>query len=288
MKHIVFIHGRSQQDYDSLGLKQEWLGALRQGFEKCGYQWSLADDQIRFPYYGDTLYEMCKGFSATQVSQIVVRGQIEDDAERQFASRIIIEAVKSIGVTDEQALAEADNSVGSRGIENWPMTLGFLRVLDKIPGFSSEAISVFTHDVYMYLRRDDIAKHINSGVAQAFQPGIDTIVVAHSLGTIVGYNILRLLGTEYRISHLITLGSPLGLPAIQQALAPLGRRDGITWMNARDEKDLVALYPLTPAHISLQPIENANDVANATSNHHGITGYLSDPTVARWIHDALR
>jgi len=35
-------------------------------------------------------------------------------------------------------------------------------------------------------------------------------------------------------------------------------------------------------------IENKNDVANDTSNHHGITGYLKDPVVAKRLYDALQ
>ena len=58
-----------------------------------------------------------------------------------------------------------------------------------------------------------------------------------------------------------------------------------------DERDVVALYPLDPTHFpiapSVPPINNKQDVDNNTENHHGITGYLSDPEVAQTIYAAL-
>jgi hypothetical protein len=55
-----------------------------------------------------------------------------------------------------------------------------------------------------------------------------------------------------------------------------------------DERDVVALYPLDAANFPVDPpIENKRDVDNPTSNRHGISGYLSDPVVARRLHEAV-
>jgi hypothetical protein len=63
------------------------------------------------------------------------------------------------------------------------------------------------------------------------------------------------------------------------------------WFNARDPRDVVALYPLTPDHFPVGDeapgIVDKSDVDNETPNRHGISGYLSDRDVARVIHDAL-
>jgi len=48
------------------------------------------------------------------------------------------------------------------------------------------------------------------------------------------------------------------------------------------------LNPLDAEHFPVAPaVENHGRVRNPTPNCHGITGYLSDPTVARRIHAAL-
>ena len=51
---------------------------------------------------------------------------------------------------------------------------------------------------------------------------------------------------------------------------------------------MVALYPLNAKYFPVTPaIDNKANVDNPTPNRHGIIGYLSDPEVARRIHDAL-
>jgi hypothetical protein len=58
-----------------------------------------------------------------------------------------------------------------------------------------------------------------------------------------------------------------------------------------DERDVVALYPLTPDEFPLEPLEpkivNFTGVRNETKNRHGISGYISDKNVAKSIFDAL-
>jgi hypothetical protein len=77
--------------------------------------------------------------------------------------------------------------------------------------------------------------------------------------------------------------------AIKAALAPIEHPQCVTrWFNAMDERDVVALFPLTAERFNVDPaIENKNDVRNHTSNRHGISGYLDDAEVARRIHTAL-
>ena len=63
-KQLVFVHGRSQQDKDPQGLKDEWIEAWKKGLAKNNLTMPISEDQIRFPYYGDTLRDMVNGKSA--------------------------------------------------------------------------------------------------------------------------------------------------------------------------------------------------------------------------------
>lgn len=116
-------------------------------------------------------------------------------------------------------------------------------------------------------------------------------MVAHSLGSVVAYNLLRREASTrgWRVPLLMTLGSPLAVTAIRRRLSPLGHPPAIdVWKNARDERDIVALRPLTSQTFPVNPeIENYSRVMNATANRHGISGYLDDPWVARAIYDAV-
>jgi hypothetical protein len=109
----------------------------------------------------------------------------------------------------------------------------------------------------------------------------------------VTYNLLRREGSaasnRWTIPLFVTLGSPLAVRRIRRALAPNEHPSCVTkWFNALDPRDTVALYPLSHQWFAIDPeVENKIDVRNETPNCHGITGYLSDPEVARRINDAL-
>ena len=127
---------------------------------------------------------------------------------------------------------------------------------------------------------------------QAIKPGEPTVVVSHSLGTVVAYSITARegQGRGWKVPTFITVGSPLGVTKIRKTLAPVSQPACIgSWFNALDERDVVALYPLEPPHFNVSPatIANKRDVRNQTENRHGISGYLNDPEVAKRIYDAI-
>jgi len=108
---------------------------------------------------------------------------------------------------------------------------------------------------------------------------------------VVTYNVLRAMGAKANAKRYITVGSPLGVKAIQRHLVPpeLAMPAGLKeWFNAYDERDVVALRPLDQETLPVTPaIRNRGEVRNRTTNRHGMTGYLDDAEVARWIHEAL-
>ena len=40
------------------------------------------------------------------------------------------------------------------------------------------------------------------------------MLIAHSMGSIIGFDVLTFLATDIKINTFITIGSPLGLPVI--------------------------------------------------------------------------
>jgi hypothetical protein len=154
-----------------------------------------------------------------------------------------------------------------------------------------------THDVYRYLRDSAIRETIDDGVAAAITPGVETVIVGHSLGSVVAYRLLRQAGQQlgWTVPLFVTVGSPLGITEIRKSLQRVGptRCPACVsrWFNAMDERDIVALYPLDTDYFPLDParpaIENKTDVRNKTNNRHGIAGYLDDKDVAKRIYDAV-
>lgn len=292
MKQMVFVHGRAQEHKDALALKKEWIEAFRRGLAKSGLQLPISEDAIRFPYYGQTLFDLVSGAPRDQVAEIIVRGENADADERAFIRAVIEEVKKKANITDSQLAEVAGQDVVARGPLNWEWLQATLIAIDRyVPFASGASIAIATSDVYQYLYNTAVRDEIEVGVMQAMQPDVPTVVVGHSLGTVVSYSLLRREGKVRRwvVPLYVTLGSPLGVTAIKKGLAPNKHPECAgSWFNAMDQRDVVALYPLDGTHFPIDPaIENKTDVDNDTENRHGISGYLIDKEVAKRIYDAL-
>jgi hypothetical protein len=112
-------------------------------------------------------------------------------------------------------------------------------------------------------------------------PG-ELIVVSHSLGTVIAYDVLREAAMNGRqIPLFVTAGSPLAVQEIQDHVtSPLLVPAGVTaWRNVADARDLVALdSTIRPEY---DPAHRCTDllVTNDSDSHHGIREYLSTPAI---------
>lgn len=297
-RELVLVHGRSQENKDAAALKEEWLEALNEGLGKSNLKLPIPKELIHFPYYGDTLAQMVGGKSAEEAAKVIVRGTDGADDEARFTRAVMEEIRKKNGITEAQMAEIAGTEVVNRGPQNWEWFQTVLKAVDRhVPHGSGNSIAHFTHDVYLYLKNTNIRDTIDTGIAAAIKPNVETVVLAHSLGTVVAYNLLRREGLQrsWKVPQFITVGSPLAITEIRKTLrgfAPTRCPECATaWFNAMDERDVVALYPLDTKNFPLDPanpaITNKKNVRNKTSNRHGIAGYLDDKEVARKIHDAL-
>jgi hypothetical protein len=303
-RQLVFVHGRCQQHKDGGALKQEWIDCWSAGLKKADLKLPVTATDVHFPYYGDTLDQLSHGIPIGEAAKIIIKGKATP-AEETFTLEILDDIREKCGISDEDLHKVAGRRVTEKGIQNWPFVLAVLRALDElVPAASSQAVALFTQDVYDYLTNEDIRNDIDGGFADAMnkasQSGDDVIVVAHSLGTIVAYNALlhHPDSGKWTVPLLVTVGSPLGISAINTRIRSLGAEpeqrippNVQRWFNAMDARDIVALYPLDKQHFELDPanppITNKTDVDNDTENRHGISGYLGDMTVAETIRTAV-
>jgi hypothetical protein len=291
-RQLVFVHGRAQEHKIAKDLKADWISAFREGLAKSNLALPIAEEDIRFPYYGQTLYDLVTEVPSENVAEVIIRGQDTDEAQREFLRSVLEEVRQKEGITDEQIEEVIGSDVIQKGPLNWEWLQGILGAIDKhVPYASGVSIALATKDVYQYLKNPGIRDTIDQGVRAAMTPGVPTVVVGHSLGTVVCYNLLRREGAAegWVVPLYVSLGSPLAVTAIKKALRPIKHPSCVEhWYNAMDERDVVALYPLDRVHFDVDPmIENKINVDNDTNNRHGISGYLKDKDVARRIFDAL-
>ena len=244
MKQLVFVHGRAQENKDAAALKAEWVDAWRSGLAKSELSVPISDTDIRFPYYGQTLYDLAQGKTAGEAAAVIVKGDDADREQQAFVREVILEVQRKQGITDADLAQAAGVDVVQKGPLNWEWLQGVLKVIDqRVPLASGASIALATNDVYQYLDNIGIRDEIETGVRQALTPDVPTVVVAHSLGTVVAYNLLRREGAaqRWKVPLFVTIGSPLAVTAIRKKLAPnrhpacVGR-----WLNVLDERDVVA------------------------------------------------
>jgi len=285
---LVMVHGRAQQGLDPVALKAAWLDALALGATSVGR--SLPESlEVAFPFYADILDKFVRDFDIPLTESVRAKGGPIEDEFLVFQAQVAESVRLRAGVTDQQIDIEYGANPKPKGPLNWEWVQAILRALDKHGGgMGQTALQTITRDVFLYTTRAGVRDEIDRvvGAALTEQP---TVVVGHSLGSIVAYNVLRSDRRSLRIPLYLTVGSPLGIRAVRDQLRPLRYPQPIErWYNAYDPRDVIALYPLDQANFPVSPaIENYSLVKNHTDNRHGVVGYLDDPEVAKQLLAAL-
>ncbi len=177
-----------------------------------------------------------------------------------------------------------------------------------LPGFLRRPVTKaflerFLKDVaaYFYQRgaRKKIQNRLRAGIQECREP---FVIVSHSLGTIVAFEVLSEKQlTRPDCSLLVTMGSPLGIREVQDVLEDFGNKLVVparlrAWHNFVDRLDPVALDPdlfndfAVPdtrnevARIIDRFIVNERTLSFRQFNPHSSIGYLSHPEVRTDVH----
>lgn len=286
---LIFIHGRSQEGKNPEALRKLWIETLKIGLRKSNLDLPIGEDKIFLPYYGDKLDELVNTINKP-IEEIVKKGSEVNNKDARFFHDFLLEISENANITTSEIEAENPTEIVEKSPLNWRWVQSILRAIDKKNKWSELSIKRFTYDVFLYLTNENIKNEINNAVLKDIDSSEPCIFVGHSLGSIVGYNILR-DSTNLNVYKYITVGSPLGLNSVKKYLrTPIKMPDCVKkgWFNAYDDRDVVALNPLDKDYFNIQPqITNKKDVKNQTTNRHGIEGYLNDEIIAKEIYNAL-
>ena len=272
-KVIIGIHGLSNKPPKET-LAIWWKEAIIEGLEK---NTGIANPEINFEsvYWADVMYET---------------PDTEPDAYK---------------AAEEGALKTYDDSwldAVREKVFDWEGDI--LDSAKKYLGIDKAADEVLEHklkDLSRYYKEENIRKTLRERLASKIIEHRDKriMILSHSMGTIIAYDVLRILGEEYSrllVDHFITLGSPLGLPHVKYKIAQenrLVRTPSIVkrWSNFADKRDPVAL----DVHLSGDYAPNSDGVkvvddliANDWGGiHHKSYGYLRAPEVSRVIREFI-
>lgn len=288
---ILLVHGRGQAGKNPATLQEEWQQALNRGL--AASQMSLPKEvEITFPFYGDVLEKFATQFDLAVDEIAGVKGVGASNEFSEFVASVALEAKSAKQISDAEVGARMVALHGKQAIEkgpqNWEWIQSIVSILDsRFPLATEKLFSCFLRDVFLYTRRKKVRASIDNIVADMITDK-PTVVVGHSLGSIVAYNVM--CKYDWAFPAFVTLGSPLGIRGVRVSLdSPLKNVTlGTHWLNAYDRRDVVALNPLDQTYFPVEPlITNDDTLVNITENHHGISSYLDKSVVARKIIQGL-
>jgi hypothetical protein len=143
-------------------------------------------------------------------------------------------------------------------------------------------------DAYFFTnRKEPIRQRLRQALDAVTGP---TVVITHSLGTVIAYDVLREPRFAGRtVPLLVTLGSPLGYTEIQDVVTkPLQLPAPVRlWANFADPLDAVALDTSLADEFQGAPRIIDARVNNPSPNNHAACGYLGASRVRSTVTAAL-
>jgi hypothetical protein len=277
---IVVVHGIGQQTEGGLTLHDRLFPALQQGVVRAAG--SVQPDDVAFASYGEFFRP-----EAEVLSPAPAFGA--RDVDEDYEARLLLALWERGAAADPRVVPPGEEVLARTPV--WASrALAALSRSRFLAGVSDKHLIGDLKQVHRYFTDQPLRSAIRDTVAKCLKD--DTrVVLAHSLGSVVGYEVLCATPGPPVLS-LVTLGSPLGLPnlvfdRLQPEPSPPG--DQVrghwpgpvrSWTNIADAGDVVAmvedLRPLFGATIRQVRVHNG-------SHAHDMRPYLTEPTTGAAI-----
>ena len=304
-KVIVGIHGLANKPKMDV-LDKWWQDSIREGLKKnCGIDDATFD--FRMVYWADLLYmnaqhlERIFDFDDLYNTQPYV--EASDPLTRYDQSWLVDVGISVLGAAGA-TIDVLKNQFGMDGLADWILEkslkdLAFYYDEERLIGDRSKPPQP---NQARKVLQDELTRTLTS------LKGREIMLIAHSMGTIIAYDVLREIGQqdpEFEVAHFVTIGSPLGLPHVKAQIVAERDYDGEgtervrtpsvvtkSWINYADRKDPVAL----DVRLRDDFVANRNGVRvkddlvingylspSKKANHHKSYGYLRAPELSEQI-----
>ncbi|GMM87304.1 hypothetical protein [Vibrio fortis] len=294
-KKIIFIHGRAQKP-DKAPLQALWYDAIEHGLHRdCGGANALQafrNVDKRFVYYGELSNKLLEEPTEDPLSRQQALAKLKEYQTHQFDEATYGD-VSKMGFLKE-ALADTFSSLFGR--------LGIAETL--ITKVVPDMAHYWNEDTYF---GSDVRHRLMVELKEALDNQDDVMIVSHSLGSMISYDVLWKLshygeyrhdyGADKKVDLLVTLGSPLGDENVKDRLKGSRLKDDKKyplnikqWINisaeddfishdseiTNDYKEMLELGLVPSGMKDIYPIYNLN-IRNGKSNPHASIGYLIHP-----------
>ncbi|MFF4453233.1 hypothetical protein [Streptomyces goshikiensis] len=236
---IVGVHGIKQgSDATTAGLSASWQATIDETLAAApesgaGAVITVPSYQAVFPRT-PTRYVRLGGSETGFLSE----GRAIDEEEEAFILQALAAYAPS-AVEDESP--EAGLTLGDGHLT--PRIVRRVQAVDrKIGKGVTSRLLWFVREAHAYLRKEETAVAVRAAVAEALADTGAHMVIAHSLGSVVVYDMLS-RGEAPGVTMLVTCGSPLGWLAGRKGIHSGGERltvpVGVKWANLYASKDFV-------------------------------------------------
>ncbi|MFJ8210665.1 hypothetical protein [Streptomyces sp. NPDC096033] len=170
-------------------------------------------------------------------------GALSDDAPiGEEEEAFILQALAAYA----PAAVEDDSPGSGLTLGEGPLTPRIIRRMQAVDRRMGKGVTGrvlwLVREAHAYLRSEETAAAVRAEVAGALAGTGARLVIAHSLGSLVFYDMLR-RGEAPDVTALVTCGSPLGWLAgrkgIHSEAEPLAVPTGVEWTNLHASKDFV-------------------------------------------------
>ena len=218
-----------------------------------------------------------------------IRGLTSDPARQAFLEAIALKMHGAVSrPADRQGVSAQDVHAKIFPLPEWARRA----VADQL----TKAFLADVHDFLFDAARRDA---MEQALIDRLEPGGGPfVVVAHSQGTMIAYDVLRRMdAAKIKVPLFVTIGSPLGMQEVQDALRQwIGRPTGVPfpkcvdrWVNVAERFDPVAADPTLDDEYEGK-IEDINGFGlnpNWFGDPHSATGYLSTEHVRRPVRETV-
>ena len=309
---VIYIHGIANKPVASV-LKCQWDKALfgvdlgdrsrmaywvnRQYYPEpeaatCGDgdRVAMADDQMSTA----AVMALAASVDGEAAEHAALGREIDALAKSAKQKTQLLRIAAKMAAAEAAAGAAGMAAAGTVGTKVLPLP-GFLRRLVVL-----QLTRAFLRDVNDFLFKPDRRKAMTDSLRERIAPGGGPfVIVAHSQGSMIAYDVLRqLTKEECDVRLLVTVGSPLGLQEVQDAFAEWTGSATLKppacvarWVNVADRLDPVALDTDISNDFKGAPkIENHDRIGinpDGPRHPHSATGYLITSEVRNAVRDTV-
>jgi hypothetical protein len=324
---VVFVHGLARKPAPEK-LRDLWLEGLARGNPRPdvfaapndGLPLSTKGVPTSFNYYADVFYgtDYETDFASyyekdTEADTIaaerldVVEGDLrtpkpETPRERAFVRKLEAKLSANLDAMPAEAMAAPGGAPASEmEIARWlpgPVKQAIVKKAAMEAFYFLFDKEYERADGQRFKVRSELRRRLLKELAGATEKAEKVVLVAHSMGTMVAYDVLRNCPECPLVDTLFTLGSPLGIREVQDELVAEGASDVdfpaaklSRWINVYDPLDPVCGADPRLAN-DYQPVDGLSVTDVKESNwggwRHTITHYFAGTLLRQHLRDALR